>query len=371
MTILIVGGGIGGMACALALARAGRTAEIVELDPEWRALGAGLTLNGGAMRALKSLGVLEAVKGGGWSAIGPTRMMDANGALLSEALSEPLFGEDVPNLGGILRPRFHQLMREAVERAEIPVRPGVTVEKIAERDGGAEVTTSDGRTVLHDFVVGADGLLSKVRALVFEDAPRPRFTGQGCWRAVVKRPADVTSAVVYTAPHMKAGFNPISGDEMYVYVLETVPDNRWMPQEDWLPLMRERLAGFHGHFDAIRDELDEHSQINYRPLEVVLMPPPWYRGHVLLVGDAAHATTPHVGYGAGLAIEDAVVLGELAGEIEHVPTLFARFMERRYERCRAILEGSVAIGELEMASAPPAEQRALSARLSKVIVEPI
>ena len=170
---------------------------------------------------------------------------------------------------------------------------------------------------------------------------------------------------------MKAGFNPISNDEMYVYILETVPENRWMPQEDWLPLMRERLEHFHGHFDAIREELSESSSINYRPLEVVLMPEPWSVGHVLLIGDAAHATTPHVGYGAGLAIEDAVVLGELAGQISSTPELFARFMERRFLRCKTILEGSVAIGDLEMAGAPVASQRAMSAKISKVIQQEI
>jgi 2-polyprenyl-6-methoxyphenol hydroxylase-like FAD-dependent oxidoreductase len=187
----------------------------------------------------------------------------------------------------------------------------------------------------------------------------------------VRRPPDVTSTMVYSAPHMKAGFNPISEDKMYVYILETIPDNRWMPQEEWLPLMRERLECFHGHFDAIRNELNDNSLINYRPLEVILMPPPWHVGHALLIGDAAHATTPHVGYGAGLAIEDAVVIGELATETTNTANLFERFMERRYNRCRTILEGSVGIGELEMASAPADEQRALSYAISKVIQERI
>ncbi len=369
--VLIVGGGIGGMAAALALTRAGRSVEIVELDPEWRALGAGLTLNGGALRALRALGLLGAVKAAGWSAIGPGRMMDADGGLIGEGPSESIFGDDVPNLGGILRPRLHEVMRDAVVAAGIPVRAGVTLETLDEDDDAVSVTTSDGRTARHPFVIGADGLLSKVRALVFPDAPKPRFTGQGCWRAVVNRPADVTNAIVYSAPHMKAGFNPISNEQMYVYILENVPDNRWMAQEDWLELMRERLEGFHGHFDAIREELGPGSLINYRPLEVILMPAPWHKGRVLLIGDAAHATTPHVGYGAGLAIEDAVVLGELAGAGLEPPALFERFMERRFERCRIILEGSVAIGELEMRSAPPAEQRALSAQISKVIQEAI
>jgi 2-polyprenyl-6-methoxyphenol hydroxylase-like FAD-dependent oxidoreductase len=370
-SVLIVGGGIAGMGAALALKKAGWSPEIVELDSEWRALGAGLTLNGGAMRALKSLGLLDSVKSAGWSAIGPTRILDNDGRVLFEGPTNSIFGSDVPNLGGILRPRLHEVMKQAVVEQCINVRPGVTVDQIRNTHDCVEASTSDGKVSRHAFVIGADGLLSKVRALLFPDGPKPRFTGQGCWRAVVKRPPDVTATMVYCAPGVKAGFNPISPDEMYVYILESIPDNRWIPEEEWLPLMKERLRDFHGHFDRIRDELDEHSSINYRPLEVIFMPRPWYVGRVLLIGDAAHATTPHVGYGAGLAIEDAVVMGELAAESSDVRKIFDRFVDRRYERCRTILEGSVAIGDLEMARAPLEDQRALSGQLNKTIQEAI
>lgn len=369
--VLIVGGGMGGMAAALALTRAGCRVEIVEIDPAWRALGAGLTLNGGALRAFGQLGLLEAVKQAGYSAKGPTRMFDKGGTLLSTGPSEPLFGPGVPNLGGILRPKLHQVMREAVVAAGVKVRPGVTVAGMEEVADGVMVTTTDRRSDVFRFVVGADGLLSHLRELIFPGVAQPRFTGQGCWRAVVPRPADVTSTAVYLGDRIKAGFNPISDDEMYVYILESQPDNPWIDESAWLTEMRRRLEGFHGHFDAIRENLNEGSLINYRPLETVMLPDPWCRGHVLLIGDAAHATTPHVGYGAGMAIEDAVVLGELAAQSDEPAEIFSRFMARRYERCRIILEGSVAIGELEMAGASAEQQRALSGVLNKTIREPI
>jgi 2-polyprenyl-6-methoxyphenol hydroxylase-like FAD-dependent oxidoreductase len=187
----------------------------------------------------------------------------------------------------------------------------------------------------------------------------------------VPRPEDVTATWVYSKGTSKAGFNPISEELMYVYLLESAHGNPWLAQEDWLSLLRARLEQFGGHFRKIAAELDETSLINYRPLEVVLLPPPWHKGHVLLIGDAAHATTPHVGYGAGMAIEDAVVLGELVGRIEGGESLFDSFTARRYERCRAILEGSVAIGDLEQADVPFAEQRALSASIGQIIREPI
>lgn len=368
---LVIGGGIGGMACAVALARSGVPVEIVEIDPLWNALGAGLTLNGGALRAFDQLGLLEPVLAAGFASVGPVRTCDAAGAVLAEGATAPLFGAGIPNMGGILRPRLHEVMREAIERAGIPVHRGVGVEGFAEADDHVRVTTSDGEVRRHRFAIGADGLFSRTRALLFDDAPRPRFTGQGCWRAVLPRPADVTATWVYSAPGMKAGFNPISDELMYVYLLESALGNPWLEQTDWPRLLREKLSRFGGHFTAIIGQLDEEALINYRPLEVLLMPPPWHRSRVLLTGDAAHATTPHVGYGAGMAIEDAVVLGDLISDHDDVEALFTAFTQRRYERCRTILEGSVAIGDLELAEAPLAEQRGLSARLGAVIREAI
>jgi 2-polyprenyl-6-methoxyphenol hydroxylase-like FAD-dependent oxidoreductase len=367
MPILIVGGGIGGMAAAMALSQAGLRVEIVEIDPEWRALGAGLTLNGGALRAFDRLGVLDAIKAAGFSSVGPTRICDAEGNLLSTGPIAPLFGPNIPNLGGILRPRLHEVMRQAVTAAGITVRLGTTVTRIEPGQGCASVTTSDGCTDDYAWVVGADGLLSHVRAMTFPEAPKPNFTGQGCWRAVVPRPAGVTATMVYMGDGAKAGFNPISQDEMYLYLLEAQPGNPWFDEAVWLDELRQRLEPFHGHFDVIRDGLNGHSRINYRPLEVILLDNPWFSGRVLLIGDAAHATTPHVGYGAGLAIEDAVALGELAAETADPAVLFLRFMARRFERCKTILQGSVQLGELEMAGASPAEQRALSASINEVI----
>ncbi|WP_267381423.1 MULTISPECIES: FAD-dependent monooxygenase [unclassified Sphingomonas] len=368
---LVIGGGIGGMAAALALSRAGQPVELIEADPEWNALGAGLTLNGGAMRALADLGVLEQVKAAGFGSVGPVRACDVQGHIVGEGPSEPIFGEGIPNMGGILRPRLHEVMREAITAARIPVRRGAAAQAFGDTDEGIWVTTSDGESRMFGWVVAADGLFSKTRGLLFPDAPKPSFTGQGCWRAVVPRPEEVTATWIYSGTGAKAGFNPISQEAMYVYLIETAEGNPRIPEDQWLELLRKRLSRFGGHFRQIVRDLNETSLINYRPLEVVLVPPPWHRGHVLLVGDAAHATTPHVGYGAGLAIEDAVVLGAMVAEADDVSGLFRAFTERRFQRCKTILEGSVAIGDLEMAAAPFLQQRELSARLGAVIREPV
>lgn len=369
--LLVVGGGIGGMAAAIALTRVGCEVEIVELDPQWRALGAGLTLNGGALRALSQLGMMENVLTAGYSSTGPVRAFDSHGTVVSEGPTDPIFDAGIPNMGGILRPKFHQVMREAVIASGIPVRAGVSINRLEERADHVQVTTNDGREAPYALVIGADGLYSTTRSLIFPEATKPRFTGQGCWRAVVPRPKDVTATIVYFGETAKVGFNPISEEEMYVYLLESQPGNPWIPQSEWVDQMRKKLEPFHGHLGEIRDGLGAHSQINYRPLEVIMLPSPWYAGHVLLIGDAAHATTPHVGYGAGLAIEDAVVLGELVASGADTPAILDQFMQRRYERCRTILQGSVEMGDMEINHAPIADQRALSAKLNAVIRQDI
>jgi 2-polyprenyl-6-methoxyphenol hydroxylase-like FAD-dependent oxidoreductase len=90
-----------------------------------------------------------------------------------------------------------------------------------------------------------------------------------------------------------------------------------------------------------------------------------------LIGDAAHATTPHSAYGCGLAVEDAVVLAESLEKHPTLPAALDAFMQRRFRRCKAVVDGSVKLGDLEMAHVPPAEHQVVSAEVAKVIAEPI
>jgi 2-polyprenyl-6-methoxyphenol hydroxylase-like FAD-dependent oxidoreductase len=158
---------------------------------------------------------------------------------------------------------------------------------------------------------------------------------------------------------------------MYLFLLESVATGQRMPEEQWPQLLSERLRPFGGLIAELRNSLSQSTPINYRPLETILLPAPWFKGRVLLIGDAAHATTPHSAYGCGLAVEDAVVLAELIEVGQPLPALLESFMERRFERCRAVVEGSVKLGELEMAHAGMAEHQAVSATIAKAIAQPV
>lgn len=369
--ILIVGGGVGGMSLAIGLRRLNLHVDLIDRDPEWRALGAGLSLNGSSLEAFKRVDttVFERMRVEGHMHSGMALYTPAG--ILIHKMDPPDDESEAPQGGGILRPVLHQILADATRRSGARVRLGVTVTSLAQQTNDVRVRCSDGEEASYDLVVGADGLHSQIRGIIFPDACPPRFTGQGCWRAVFPRPPQVDAVAIYMDSHHKAGLNPISRDQMYMFLLEAVPDNRRMPEEEWPRLLAERLQPFGGLLAELRATLDGRASINYRPLETILLPSPWYKGRVLLIGDAAHATTPHSAYGCGLAVEDAVVLTELLGRGLPLPQALEQFMERRFRRCKVVVEGSVKLGELEMAHASVTEHQAVSTEVGQVIAEPI
>lgn len=121
----------------------------------------------------------------------------------------------------------------------------------------------------------------------------------------------------------------------------------------------------------LREQITDSSLVIYRPLEALLMPAPWYKDRVLLIGDAAHATTPHLGQGAAQAVEDGVVLGELLQRNEPLQNLLDEFMQRRFERCKFIVEGSLQLGEWEMRPTPEADAPGLTKKMIGIMAQSI
>lgn len=367
--VLIVGGGIGGMSAALALVRRGVSVTLIDSDPNWRVYGAGITITGMSLRAFDDLGVLDDIRTRGFVHNG-MRPMRFDGEPLGKPMQAPPDAPPVMLGGGIMRPVLHDILSTRVRAAGIDVRLGVTVETLVQDDDGVDVTLTDGATARYDLVVGADGIFSKMRTMIFPDAPKPQFTGQGCWRIVADRPETVDRAEIYFGGPMKVGMSPISQAQMYLFVLETVPGNPWFAPDTHVAHLDALLAPFGGHIPAVRAALGEHSQIVYRPLEWLMLPDPWYKGRVVLIGDAAHATTPHMASGAGLAVEDGLVLADELSKTDDVALALRAFMDRRFNRARLVVETSVRSGEMEMTGVDRAQQGAVMMAATQALAQP-
>jgi 2-polyprenyl-6-methoxyphenol hydroxylase-like FAD-dependent oxidoreductase len=369
--VLIIGGGFSGMAAAIQLRRQDIAVDLVEIDPDWRSYGAGISLGGATMRALVQLGVIDAFLAEGAASDG-VGIFVPTGQKVAELPTPRLAGPGVPGNGAILRPVLARILAGATRQSGANVRLGCTFTRIEQDAGGVDVAFTDGSTGRYDLVIGADGLYSAVRRTVFPDAPTPQYSGQGVWRAVLPRPADINGTMMWLGPKIKPGLNPVSQDEMYLFVTEDRETNDFVDPSGFLAHVKALLAPFPDpRLQRVRAALDENSRIIYRPLESLLMPTPWYKGRIVLVGDTVHATTPHMASGACIGIEDALVLADELAKAGSVDQALDRYLARRWERCRMVVQNSGRLGQIEIAGGDKEEHARIMRETLAALAAPI
>jgi len=249
---------------------------------------------------------------------------------------------------------------------------GVTVARLTQSEAEVTAQFTDGGASDYDLVVGADGVHSQIRTMIFGGHLTPRFTGEGVWRYNVSRPADVDYGSIYASREgPKAGLIPLTREAAYIFRIGPEPGNPRFPKDDLADIMRDRLKPFGGAIGELARGITDPELVVYRPLESVLVPGPWYRGRVALIGDAAHSITPHLGQGAAQAVEDAVVLADELGKDGPLRAALDSFVRRRLERCKFILEASLQIGEWEMHPDPQADVANLMSKVGQMVVQPI
>lgn len=370
--ILIIGGGFSGMSAAIELRKQGHAVDLVELDAGWRNYGAGISLGGATLRAFRQLGILDAFLAQGHVADG-VRLCLPHGPQVAELPTPRIAGGDVPGGAGILRPVLARILADATRASGADIRLGCTFTRFAQDDQGVDVEFTDGQRRRYDLVIGADGLYSKVREALLPDVARPVYSGQAVWRAVLPRLPEIETATMWMGPRVKPGVNPVSRTEMYLFVTEPRPTNEHVDPATFVERLRGLLEDFSAPaLQSIRAQLGEHSQIVFRPLEGLLVPRPWSRGRIVLIGDTVHATTPHLASGACIGIEDALVLAEeLARGAHDVPAALAAFEARRWERCRMVVENSSRLGEIEIEGGDKEEHARIMRSSLMALAEPI
>ncbi len=364
---LVVGGGIGGMATAISLAQRGVTVELIDLDPEWRVYGAGITITGVTLRAYKHLDMVADIAKHGAITNG-SRIFRFDGVHLND-LDEPAIEDGLPATGGIMRPVLHELMQDRVKAQGVAVRLGLTVTSLTNRDGGVDVDFSDGSSGRYDLVVGSDSVHSTVRDMAFPHMGEPERTGQACWRISIECPPELERGEFYFGhPKFTVGITKCGENAVYLWML-TAHERRekHLDDEELYQGLKANLADFGGSAGWIRDNMTRDHWINYRPLAARLQPGPWSNGRIVLLGDSVHATTPHLASGAGMAVESAIVLAQELEQAGSAEQALAAYEARRFDRCRDVVESSLAAGRLQMAGAGPGEiGGTLSAALHRV-----
>lgn len=344
--VLVVGGGIAGATLCLALARRGVKVRLVERDAAWRPVSAGMFLYANGLAALDRLGVLPQVVAAGWaSPDGRNPILAPDGGLITEVAYPRIGGAHVPPILGILRAELHRVLAGAMAAEGVPVRLGCAVEAVEDAPPGPVVARlSDGTREECDLLVGADGIRSALRGLLFPGVG-PEFTGFGVWRSMHGRPPGLDAKVMMMGVGKRLGIMPISGDRLYVFATSREPGNPRHDRGAWHQLMRAKFAEFRGPAARFLEELRDPAQVVYTPVEEVRLPLPWHRGRVGLIGDAAHASTPFMGQGGAMAIEDAVVLAEMLARHGPGEAVLAAFGQRRHARCALVQDTSRRVGE--------------------------
>ncbi|MFW6050055.1 MAG: FAD-dependent monooxygenase [Myxococcota bacterium] len=351
MRIVIVGGGIGGLGAGVALRRAGHDVCVLERAPELLPLGAGLTIQPNALRALEQLGLADAVRARGRGFSGQIRHF--RGRVLMDASAERLVRMAGELPVGVHRADLQDLLFEAVGAEN--VRLGAAVEGFEEGDGRIAARLAGGGEEPADVLVGADGIRSAVRSQLLGDGA-PRYAGYTCWRGVCEAGEALLEGYPggeTWGPGCRFGVVPIGSGRVYWFAVANAPEGGTDP-DGGKAAVQARFAEFHAPIPALVDATPAdaifRADIHDRPPV-----PRWGAGRVTLLGDAAHAMTPNLGQGACQALEDALVLARCLDAEPGDPAAALRAYEgRRIPRANRFVREAWRLGRLGQLEGPVA-----------------
>jgi 2-polyprenyl-6-methoxyphenol hydroxylase-like FAD-dependent oxidoreductase len=343
---LVIGGGIGGLAAAVALRRAGHEVTVFEQAPEFREVGAGLGVSANALKALDALGLREHASARG--AMARRLLLRASSGLV---LSDFRLEAGQESLG-IHRAALLAILAAAA--GEETVELGMRCTGVAQDPFGVTATFADGSSARGDFLIGADGINSVTRASIL-GASKPRYAGYAGWRAVAPVGPALRSPEVFWETWgrgLRFGCVDIGDGRVYWFVAETAPEAAAAPPTDGTTArLRRLLAGWHEPIDAIVASTTDDA-VSRTPIYDRKPTRRWGRGRLTLLGDAAHAMTPNLGQGASQALEDAAVLGRVAQEVTDVVVMLRLYEQRRVKRANTIVRRSRQVGRFGQARNP-------------------
>jgi len=346
LTTIVVGGGIGGLSLAQELGLAGLPVVVLERAPKLATVGAGIIMNPNAMGVLEANGLARCVRSRS-SAYLARETFDQRGQPLAIRDYRPLYAEGRLAIGALChRAHLHECLSDGLPAGTVHLDTRLVA--LEAGPDGVRVGTESGQTFAGDVLVGADGIRSAVRARFF-GANDPVYLGYRSHRFVVENRDGLEHFTEFLGHGKRVGLVPIGGGQLYVWTtfnspresrawgLESVKALQSMFGEFTDSRVRQALGGLESIDGVVCTDIEEVHQAA------------WARGRVALLGDAAHALTPNMGQGAGMAMEDAAVLADelsraARGETD-APAALTSYVARRRLRVETIVRLSRQIGE--------------------------
>lgn len=339
--ILIAGGGVGGLALGIALTQAGFPCEVFEREPELRPAGAGLLLQTGPMQALERLGLDAELRQRG-QIIGKGMLRLPDGGVLQGSdltILEKEFGQ--PTIA-IHRARLHAVLASALGAERL--RTGKKLIDFEARPDGVTVRFEDGTEERGALLVGADGLRSAVRRKLLGDSPL-RYAGYSTYRGIAPLPAGfpVEEVSEFWGRGVRFGMASVGHGEVYWFAVFNAPAGGTDARPE--RLLAELFGGFVPPVPDLiaRTPADRLIRTDIHDRVPVAR---WSHGRVTLLGDAAHPTTPNLGQGAGMAIEDAVVLARHLTIAPDFEAALGGYEQSRLARTTRIVNASWQVGRI-------------------------
>jgi 2-polyprenyl-6-methoxyphenol hydroxylase-like FAD-dependent oxidoreductase len=339
MRVIVVGGGIAGLSTAIGLRRTGHEVMVLERAPRIDPIGAGLTLFANAMSALDRLGIRGAVA--------------AQGAPAKRSAILTWEGRELAQvpwdlLEGTIAIHRADLQRELAAAAG-EVRLGAEITAVEQHDDGVVARGADGSEEWGDLLVGADGLGSVLRSAIADVGPR--YAGYTAWRGVSPVPVEPGRLTESWGVGERFGLVDIGGARTYWFATKNAPEGEPDEPEGKKAEIVRRFSGWHEPIAAIAESTDKGAVL--RNDVYYLEPlPRWSEGRIVLVGDAAHATTPGIGQGAAQAIEDAVVLADRLAASGDLATALGEYEAIRRPRAEAVLKMSRRVDQAAQLASP-------------------
>ena len=339
-SVLVVGGGIGGLSLARELTLRGLPVTVLEKAARIAPVGAGIIMNPNAMGVLERNGLADALRANAWPYLARDTC-DRHGRLLARRDYRPLYDAGKLAVGALVhRAHLHDVLHGGVPQAAI--RLSSAVAKISQLDGGVQATTESGETFEADVLVGADGIHSPVRRQLFGETA-PQYMGYRSHRMVVDNVAGVQDFTELLGRGQRIGLVPIAPGRIYIWTTFNSPRQ---PE----PVLRSADA-FRALFAQFTDRrvVELFAQLR-SPEEIItteveeLSQERWVRGRAALLGDSVHAMTPNIGQGAGMAMEDAAVLAEELASGSAVEKSLENYARRRQPRVDTIVRVSREVG---------------------------